>query len=99
MKVASFEKAEWIDPWRDRVPQTEDKVIVTAFERGLRCGDSTIRGKLVVDFDHYVPNVGWGCHSTVLAWMPLPDKYDPVAEAERQDEEERNPIVWVEKIR
>lgn len=29
MKTASFEKREWIDPWRDRYPMTDDMVLVT----------------------------------------------------------------------
>lgn len=85
MKPASFEEREWIDPWRDRYPMTNDTVLVTYF----------FDGKLRVDTAHYRKGnefsspialigvtEGWCCPGTVLAWMPLPEAYDPVAEAE-----------------
>ena len=84
MKPASFEKREWIDPWRDRYPMTDETVLVTYF----------YDGKLRVDTAHYskedvapfgivgIATEGWCCAGTVLAWMPLPEAYDPVAEAE-----------------
>lgn len=85
MKPASFEKREWIDPWRDRYPMTDDPVLVTYF----------FGGKLMVDTAHYsrgldlcgitisgMATEGWCCPGTVLAWEPLPEAYDPVAEAE-----------------
>ena len=83
MKPASFEKREWIDPWRDRYPMTDDMVLVTYF----------YNGKLMVDTARYskkknpygivgIATEGWCCLGTVLAWQPLPEAYDPVAEAE-----------------
>lgn len=83
MKPASFEKREWIDPWRDRYPMTDDTVLVTFF----------YDGKLRVDMARYskknqygivgTATEGWCCPGAVLgavlAWMPLPDPYDPVA--------------------
>lgn len=76
MKPASFEKREWIDPWRDRYPMTDDMVLVTYF----------YDGKMMVDTARYrntgIEAEGWCCPGTVLAWMPLPEAYDPVAEAE-----------------
>ena len=89
MKSASFETREWIDPWRDRVPQTDGPVLVQAWLGG---------GWQLLVLRYRADTKEWDI-GNVIAWMPLPDKYDPVAEAERQDEEERNPLVRVEKIR
>lgn len=83
MKPASFEEREWIDPWRDRYPMTNDDVLVTYF----------LDGKLMVGTAFYSKGdeepialfgatEGWRCAGTVLAWQPLPEAYDPVAEAE-----------------
>ena len=33
MNIASFETREWIDPWRDRRPMTDDVVLVTLWRR------------------------------------------------------------------
>lgn len=86
MKPASFEKREWIDPWRDRYPMTDDMVIVTYFYDGkLRVDTARYRKAGETPFGIVgvgIATEGWCCDGTVLAWMPLPEAYDPVAEAE-----------------
>lgn len=75
MKVASFEeKGVWIDPLRDRRPMTEDWVLVTV--------DVGHSGRVVIDAC-YRPKTGWNTNSTVLAWQPMPEPFNPVEEAER----------------
>ena len=84
MKPASFEKREWIDPWRDRYPMTDDMVLVTSFYGGKLRVD-TARYCRVNEMPYGITEIegeGWCCLGTVLAWMPLPEVYDPVAEAE-----------------
>lgn len=76
MKPASFEKREWIDPWGDRCPMTDDTVLVTYWNRWEK--------KPRMELSSYVKNEeqqGWDTMN-VLAWQPLPEAYDPVAEAE-----------------
>ena len=68
MKVASFDNAEWIDAWRDRRPMTDDPVLVTRWSRWAKC--------YVITIETY-DACGWSS-DTVLAWMPLPEAYDPV---------------------
>ena len=71
MKPASFEEREWIDPWRDRRPMTEDTVLVTSYYRGER----------EVEISWYCTMANeFACNGTVLAWKPLEDPYDPTAE-------------------
>lgn len=82
MKPASFEHAEWIDPWRDRRPMTEDPVLATYFYDGKRYVDMAIYSKGGENTRYGVTTEGWS-HGTVLAWMPLPEAYNPVEEAER----------------
>lgn len=84
MKPASFEKREWIDPWRDRYPMTDDMVLVTFFYDGkLRVDTARYRKVNVMPYGITgIEAEGWCCVGTVLAWMPLPEAYDPVAEAE-----------------
>ena len=81
MKPASFEHAEWIDPWRDRRPMTDDRVLVTFFANGKMYVDT---GCYVKGDVEWVRNVlsgeGWRAPGTVLAWMPLPEAYNPVEE-------------------
>lgn len=77
MRTASFEQREWIDPWRDRRPMTDDMVLVTYW----------FGGKMFVDTSRYTKGHSnlierWTVCGTVLAWQPLPEAYDPVAEAE-----------------
>lgn len=79
MKPASFEKREWIDPWRDRCPMTDDMVLVTYFYDGKLRVDTACYSK---EKNPYGITEGWCCPGTVLAWQPLPEAYDPVAEAE-----------------
>lgn len=83
LKVASFEEREWIDPWRDRRPMTDDEVLVTAYDAFLN--------KLVVTYGVYgngingrgnilcIPSYGWNIPN-VLAWMPKPEPYNPAEE-------------------
>jgi hypothetical protein len=72
MKPASFDTAEWIDAWRDRRPMTDDAVLVSGWD-----GDEH-----VVGMSCYA-NGYWATGLTVLAWMPLPEAYDPVEAAEK----------------
>lgn len=86
MKVASFDKVEWIDPWIDRYPMTDDTVLVTYFYDGkLRVDTARYRKGIdlygIISFSG-IATEGWCCPGTVLAWQPLPEAYDPVAEAE-----------------
>ena len=79
MKPASFDTAEWIDAWRDRRPMTDDPVLVTRWCRWTKC--------YVVTIETY-DGGGWSS-DTVIAWMPLPETYDPVAayEADKRYEQ------------
>lgn len=65
MKPASFNKVEWIDPWNDRRPMTDDWVLVTVFYDGHK----------FVEENRYDPEYGWFVDDdvTVLGWMPLPE--------------------------
>ena len=83
MKPASFEKAEWIDPWRDRRPMTEDPVLVTTWRDGktyVEC--AWYREKH--NYDTITYEEGWVACGTVLAWKPLEEPYDPTAEEEEK---------------
>lgn len=83
MKPASFEKREWIDPWRDRYPMTDDMVLVTYFYDGKLRVDTARYSKAENPYGIVgIATEGWCCPGTVLAWEPLPEAYDPVAEAE-----------------
>lgn len=65
MKIASFEKREWINPKTDRRPMTEDWVLITVMV-GNR--PETSIGKFM--------SYGEWCgedSEDVIAWMPLPD--------------------------
>ena len=87
MKVASFEKREWIDPWRDRRPMTEDPVLVSIVENGkIEVAVGRYNAK-PIDRGTHIVDIGWfvdGFHlrEFVLAWMPLPEPYNPVEEEE-----------------
>lgn len=77
MKPASFDVAEWIDAWRDRRPMTDDAVLVTAWNpREERLMVSTARYYCEEEYKT------WNDYS-VVAWMPLPEAYDPVEAAEQ----------------
>lgn len=70
MIAASFENREWIDPWNDRRPMTDDWVIMTVNDKGNRY--VTI-GRFNTDY------LAWEWFDEdieVLAWMPLPDPYN-----------------------
>lgn len=75
MKVASYDKREWIDPWRDRRPMTDDNVLVTRSYRGER---------YVVTSWYCTAANEFACNGTVLAWKPLEEPYDPTAEEEEK---------------
>lgn len=82
MKIASYDKREWIDPWRDRTPMTEDIVLVTVWAQGNALIGYKAKGRLVVMTSFYEPEAkSWGI-ANVLAWMPFPEAYDPVAAEE-----------------
>lgn len=77
MKVASFEKVEWIDPWRDRRPMTNDKVLVT--------GEYELTGERFVDIDYCDKGIWYWAtlnNYKVIAWKPLEDPHNPVEEVE-----------------
>jgi hypothetical protein len=65
MTIASFDQVEWIDPWNDRRPMTEDWVLVTLFDSN---------GKYVT-ISRYEFDYGWFVDDdvSVLGWMPLPE--------------------------
>lgn len=71
MKPASFEHAEWIDPWRDRRPMTDYLVLVFCIDKD---------GEEYYDLAYFdTARDEWKCNDafmafdTVLWWMPLPD--------------------------
>lgn len=71
MKVASFEQREWIDPWRDRRPMTDDLVLAVCIDKD---------GEEYFDLAFFAIASGeWKCNDAfmvcekVLWWMPLPD--------------------------
>ena len=78
MKVASFDNAEWIDAWRDRRPMTDDPVLVTSETKE---GRKVMFGWFVKykDIDVWHTSIEG---RKILAWMPLPDRYNPVEEEE-----------------
>lgn len=85
MKIANFEKAEWIDAWRDRVPMTEDEVLVTfqakpMRRRGFDDDDVIVKNFITVTQAFYDTEEGHWSINNVLAWMPLPEPYNPVEE-------------------
>ena len=65
MKIASFDKVEWIDPWNDRCPMTDDWVLVTAFDEGRK----------YVTESKYENGYGWFMDDgvSILGWQPLPE--------------------------
>lgn len=65
MKIASFEKREWIDPKTDRRPMTEDWVLITVVEFTK---PETRIGRYMSYGEWY-----WEDSEDVIAWMPLPD--------------------------
>ena len=81
--MASFDKAEWIDAWRDRRPMTEDAVLVTLW----RGGKTYVDVAWYREEHHYDTTTfeeGWVALGTVLAWKPLEEPYDPTAEEEEK---------------
>ena len=64
MIVASFEEREWIDPWNDRRPMTDEWVLVTIFSDGRK-----YVGEAKYDGD------GWFIDpdDSLLGWMPFPE--------------------------
>lgn len=83
MKTASFEQREWIDPWRDRRPMTDDVVLVTLWRREKIYVEQAWYG---VGLLEETGRKDWHCiEGTVLAWMPLPDPYNPAEEDADED--------------
>ena len=80
MNIARFEVREWIDPWRDRRPMTEDRVLVALGDAEDFIGIARYVAD-PIDEGWYIEMYG---HNTVniLAWMPLPEPYNPVEEEE-----------------
>ena len=66
MKYASFEEREWIDPWNDRRPMTDEWVLVTIFSNGL--GKYVTMGKYEEDYGWFIDN-----DDSLLGWMPMPE--------------------------
>ena len=66
MRIASFEVREWINPWEDRRPMTDDWVLVTVNDEGHK----------YVTMSKYEGKYGWlvDDDTEVIAWMPLPDQ-------------------------
>ena len=80
MNIARFEVREWIDPWRDRTPMTDDIVLVTVWAQGNILTGYKAEGRLAVMTSFYEPEAkAWGI-ANVLAWMPFPEPYNPVEE-------------------
>lgn len=80
MNIARFEVREWIDPWRDRRPMTDDVVLVTLWRRERIYVEQAWYGE---NFLEITGGKDWNCvEGTVLAWMPLPEPYNPVEEEE-----------------
>lgn len=66
MTIASFDvKGEWIDPWNDRRPMTDDWVLVTVFKNGHK----------YVWENKYEDGFGWLVDEDfeVLGWQPMPE--------------------------
>lgn len=65
MTIASFDKVEWIDPWKDRRPMTDDWVLVTLNDEGHK----------YVTMSRYEGKYGWFIDDEIelIAWMPMPD--------------------------
>lgn len=65
MSIASFEELEWINPWEDRRPMTEDWVLVTVFKDGHK----------YVWSSKYEEDYGWLMDEDfeILGWMPQPE--------------------------
>ena len=70
MNIARFEVREWIDPWRDRRPMTDDRVLVQYWKFGT----------WFIRVSNYRPEVDDWEVDNVIAWMPLPEPYNPVEE-------------------
>lgn len=64
-RIASFEKLEWINPWEDRRPMTDDWVLVTVNDEGHK----------YVTMSKYEGKYGWliDDEMELIAWMPLPE--------------------------
>ena len=84
LKVASFEEREWIDPWRDRRPMTDDEVLVTAYDwyKNHLITTTAWYRTTAPDLDSWnviLPRYGWSIPN-VLYWMPMPEPYNPAEE-------------------
>ena len=67
--TASFEEREWIDARTDRVPITNDWVLISIRLK---------RGSRTVDKGFYEPELGAWWNVTggeIEAWMPMPEPY------------------------
>ena len=80
MKIASYDKAEWIDVWRDRVPMTDDEVLITARMDKIGPDGKKVSAGLGAGTSYYDPETGHWCVHDVVAWMPFPEPYNPVEE-------------------
>lgn len=60
---ASFEKREWIDAATDRVPMTNDPVLVCREDKTMAVG-------------YYRKAEKKWSRTNVVAWMPLPEPYE-----------------------
>ena len=66
MTIASFDVVgEWIDPWNDRRPMTDDWGLVTVFKNGHK----------YVWESKYEDGFGWLVDEDfeVLGWQPMPE--------------------------
>ena len=71
MRIASFEEREWIDARTDRVPMTDDEVLVSLRKKsGQR---DVLKGSYLPENKMWF----WGVNGIgeVEAWQPIPDPY------------------------
>ena len=61
--TASFDEREWIDVKTDRVPMTDDPVLVCREDKTMAVG-------------YYKKTEKKWTRSNVVAWMPLPEPYE-----------------------
>ena len=61
--TASFDEREWIDVKTDRVPMTDDPVLVCGEDKTMAVG-------------YYKKAEKKWTRSNVVAWMPLPEPYE-----------------------
>lgn len=61
--IASFDKKEWISAENDRVPMTNDPVLVCREDKTMAVG-------------YYKKATKTWTRSNVIAWMPLPEPYE-----------------------